>query len=129
MSLFGICALALTAAVGALILKEWKGQGLAIAVGVTAVCVIGAAALSKYSDALEMLGILAERDAAVSDAAALVLRALGVSFVAQIGAELCRDLGENSVASVVEAVGRAEILLICLPEFISLVNKAVEMIG
>ena len=43
MSLFGICALALTAAVGALILKEWKGQGLAIAVGVAAVCVIGAA--------------------------------------------------------------------------------------
>lgn len=112
-----------------MLLREWKNGAGATAVTVAAVCLVLGAAFARYSEAIAELVGLAESDSAVSDTVSLALRALGIGFVAQIGADICRDLGESSIASCVESVGRAEILLICLPEFISLVKRAVEMIG
>ena len=129
MSLFAICGVGVIAAVAALILREWKSGAAAAAVAISAVCIIGTVALLRYSDAVVAIAELAEGNEAASSAASLALRALGVGFVAQIGGDICRDLGESSVASCVEAVGRAEMLLLCLPEFVSFVSRAIEMIG
>ena len=129
MSLLGVCALGAVAAISAMLLREWKSGASATAVTVAAVCLITTVALTRYSEAIEGLLALAGEDGAVSDAASLALRALGVGFASQIGADICRDLGEGSVASCIESVGRAEMLLICLPELISFVENAVKMIG
>ena len=129
MSVFDACALGIVAALAAMLLREWKSGAGAAAVTVAAACLLLGAVIAKYSEAIAELVSLAEADERASDTLSLALRALGVGFVAQIGADVCRDLGEGSVASCVESIGRAEILLICLPEFISLVRRAVEMIG
>ena len=117
------------AAVGAMLLREWKNGAGAIGVTVAAVCVLLASAFSRYSEAISRLFELAGEGGVVSDAATLAVRAIGIGFTAQIGADICRDLGENSVASCVELAGRAEILLLCLPEFIDFTDRAIEMLG
>lgn len=129
MSLVAVCAVGVIAAISALILREWKSGWSATAVALAAVCIITVAALLRYSDVIDHLRELAEGNEAASSAASLATRALGIGFVAQIGADVCRDLGEGSVASCVEMVGRAEMLMICLPDFISFVNRSIEMIG
>ena len=129
MSLFDVCAVGLIAALAAMLLREWKSGAGAAAVTVAAVCVLVGTSLARYSEAITAIVGLADADGQVSETVSLALRALGIGFVAQIGADVCRDLGEGSIATCVESVGRAEILLICLPEFVSLVKKAVEMIG
>ncbi len=45
----------------------------------------------------------------------LVMRIIGVGYVFGICADVCRDVGEGSVANAVLAVGRVEILLLSLP--------------
>jgi stage III sporulation protein AD len=42
----------------------------------------------------------------------IILRVLGISFLVQVGADICRDLGEESIASKVEFAGKAVILLL-----------------
>ena len=51
-------------------------------------------------------------DADIRDA---VLRGAGISIIADLGAQLCRDAGETALAGRVTLIARAAILALCLP--------------
>lgn len=44
-----------------------------------------------------------------------VLKITGIAYIVQIGSELCRDSGENALASGVETAGKIAITVIALP--------------
>ena len=44
-----------------------------------------------------------------------MLKALGICFITQLGADVCRDAGESSLASKIELGGRMSILALCIP--------------
>ena len=45
----------------------------------------------------------------------IMFKIIGISYLVQFGAELCRDCGENSLASRIEMGGKAIILSLTLP--------------
>ncbi len=45
----------------------------------------------------------------------IMLKIIGISYLVQFGAELCRDCGENSLASKIELGGKVIILSLTLP--------------
>ena len=51
-------------------------------------------------------------DADIRDA---VLRGAGISIIADLGAQLCRDAGESALAGRVTLIARAAMLALCLP--------------
>lgn len=55
----------------------------------------------------------------------VLFKALGIATLTHITAELCRDSGENTVASGVETLGKLEILMLCLP----LIGSVMDMVG
>ncbi len=57
----------------------------------------------------------------------LVLKALGVGYVVQISADVCRDLGANEAGKRLELCGRAELLLLALPPLGELIHLASQM--
>ena len=59
----------------------------------------------------------------------LMLKALAISFCAKISAEICRDCGETTLATRVEFVGKAGIILISLPIVKQLFSIAKDMLG
>lgn len=59
----------------------------------------------------------------------LMLKALAISFCCKISAEICRDCGDNSLASRVELAGRVGIVLISLPIIQQLFEIAEDMLG
>ena len=71
---------------------------------------------------------LAERSA-LSPYLETLLKVLSCGYLAEIGSGVCRELGENSAASALECAGRAEILLLCLPDFLTLTNLALSLAG
>ena len=58
----------------------------------------------------------------------VMLKSLGLAFITQTTAEFCRDAGESAVASKVELIGRAEILLLCLPMLRELMSITAEVL-
>jgi len=52
----------------------------------------------------------------------MMLKALGIAFLSEIVAGICRDGGEGSVASIVEMAGKILILLLCFPLIESLLE-------
>ena len=58
-----------------------------------------------------------------------LLKAVGVGYVSQIGGDVCRDLGAESVAAKIELCGRAELLLLSLPLFAELLELSYSLVG
>lgn len=45
----------------------------------------------------------------------ILLKSLGIAYVAHISSEMCRDFGEGNIASAIDIVGKIEIILLSLP--------------
>lgn len=58
-----------------------------------------------------------------------LLKAIGIGYVSQIGGDICRDLGAEGVATKVELCGRAELLLLCMPLFVQLLELAYSLVS
>ena len=57
-----------------------------------------------------------------------LLRIIAVGYTVEIGADLCRELGEGGCASHLLPCGRIEILLLAMPSFLSLLSLAVSLV-
>lgn len=53
---------------------------------------------------------------------ALMLKILGISLIAQFVSDLCRDAGENALASQTETASKIIILIMTLPLFETVIN-------
>ena len=58
----------------------------------------------------------------------IILKVLGISFLVQIGADICRDLGEESIASKVEFAGKAVILVMVLPILKNIISMVFDLL-
>ena len=63
-----------------------------------------------------------------SDLTGLILKALGICIVAELGSQCCRDAGENAIAAKVELAAKAALVLMCMPVFSSLLQIVGELL-
>lgn len=116
------CAIALICAVGALILKGINSQSVSAlrVCGVAAVFGMAAVAAGAiFSQTAELIDM-----SEVGEYTILMLKALGLALLSGIGADICRDCGESTVATGVETVGNLAILSLCIPLFSELIGYA-----
>lgn len=64
-----------------------------------------------------------------SDLTAIILKALGICIVAELGSQCCRDAGEAAIAAKVELVAKAALVLMSMPVFTSLMETARELLS
>lgn len=57
----------------------------------------------------------------------VLLKVLGIAYITDFAAQVCRDAGENGIASKVEMAGKVLIFYVSLPVFTSLI-KMLEML-
>ena len=124
--LFKVCGGALLCAAAILLLKGAKGDVWALEwVGTLLLC---GAALTLLGPIVSYLGELCDL-AGVSEMVSLLLRGLGVALLTQLSSDLCRQCGEAALAGGVELAGKAEILLLCLPQLKDLVETATGLLS
>ena len=59
----------------------------------------------------------------------LLLKALGVAFLTETAASVCRDSGETGLAAWVETAGKLEILLLSFPLIRTVMDAVTEILG
>ena len=122
-----LIGIALVTAAAGLILK---GQGGKIAplVSLSGVLVLLLFFFRRIGGAVAFFCDLAE-SSALSPYLETLLKVLSCGYLTEIGAGVLRDLGEGSAATALECVGRGEILLLCLPDFLTLTKLALSLAG
>ena len=58
----------------------------------------------------------------------LILKSIGVAFVASICSNICLELGKPTIADIVLLVGKLELLLLCLPLAVKIISYVTELI-
>jgi stage III sporulation protein AD len=65
----------------------------------------------------------------ISEYFSVILKVLGISFIVQIGADICRDFGEAGIAAKIEFAGKAAILAVVLPVLRSVISMGLGLLA
>ena len=121
------CGVALCALAAILILKGQKSD-FAVFVGAAAGVILLGVAVTTFLPVFDFIKNMVLQTS-FSQYMTPLGKALGITLAVQLSAEVCRDAGEASLASKLELVGKAEILLLALPlisELIALAAKIMQ---
>lgn len=128
MSMIKIGMIGIAAVFLALLLKKEKGE-LALLVGIAASVLIFGYTLSRISFILDFLREL--MDTLPVDPALLkaLLKMLGITYVADFSASVCREAGYGSVAGQMELFAKLSIVALSIPELWVLLRLIEQMTG
>lgn len=127
MGIFQFVVLAVAVSMLALILKQFRPELGLILVMVASVALI-MALLSRMAVVIALVEELAQRADIGSLHLNTIFRIMGVAFVAEFGAQLCKDAGENSLSAKVELAGKLIILGLSIPLVLVILETLLRMI-
>lgn len=128
MDIFKIIGLGLSATVLSVFIKNWRSE-VAILISLTAIIVIFFTVFPYLKTVFNVFGDISERIGLDTRYIKLILRVIGIAFVTQFGAELCRDAGESAVASKIELGGKIMIVAFSVPvmySFLEVVETVID---
>ena len=125
-----ICGVGIIGGMLAIMLRRERYETALVVTLVTSVIIGGQVVLGVGELLSEINKIIAECGVDIKYFS-LCVKAVGLAYVSQLGAEILRDAGEGAIASKVEAAGKISILLLIMPvitSFLRLCLKAVNSI-
>ena len=127
MDIFKIIGIGFVATVLVTLLKQHKPE-LAVQMSLIASVLIFFVAAPYFLGVIQTLEGLTDKlniDVRYFD---IVIKVIGVAYVTQFGAELCRDAGESAIASKIELAGKIVLLVMSMPIVYSLVNLVIGLL-
>ncbi|KJS00802.1 MAG: stage III sporulation protein AD [Peptococcaceae bacterium BRH_c4a] len=122
-----IVGLGLVAVVLAVVLRHNKPEMamfLSISVGV----IIFLAMLGKIGSILEVLKDLSARANLSMVYLGAILKIVGIAYIADFGAQICRDAGEGAVASKIEFASKILVLVLAVPIIVAVLNSLLKIV-
>lgn len=122
-----IVGLGLVAAVLAVVLRHNKPEMamfLSIAVGIIIFMVM----LGKIGSILEVLKDLSARANLSMVYLGTILKIVGIAYIADFGAQICRDAGEGAVASKIEFAAKILVLVLAVPIVVAVLNSLLKIV-
>ena len=128
MNLISVIVICLIAAVLSVLIKQYKpeyGVFISIIGGAAVLLMILAAASPVFSE----LEALVDRMGIGAEYFTVLLRALGICYIAQLAYDVCMDAGETTLASKIELAAKIAIIVIALPIFREIIGVVMGLIG
>ena len=114
MEMIQIVGLGIVAAVLSVLVKETKPV-FALLLSVFTGAFIFLLLIGKISEIIRVMGDLAEQSGIDLVFLKTVLKIIGIAYIAEFGAQIVRDAGQESVASKIEMAGKILILFMAIP--------------
>ncbi len=108
------------------VLKSQKpelGLWVTLAAG-TFLFLMGAGRLSAVID---LLRNYADRSGIDSTYVTTLLKIIGIAYIAEFGAEICKDAGESAIASKIELAGKVMIIVLAMPIMTSILDLVIRI--
>lgn len=121
MEIIQIVGLGIIATLLVLVLKEQKPMFAFIVTAFTAV-IIFLLVIGKIDAVLTLMNELASKSGIPDVYLKTILKIIGIAYIAEFGAQIVRDAGQESIASKIEFAGKIFILVLAIP----IINVIIE---
>lgn len=123
-----IAAIGIGAAVLAAWVKTIKPE-YALWITISSGVILGLAVIGKLETIVEELHFLQQYFANYASYIKLLIKIVGITYLAEFSSDLCKDAGANTLASQIELFGKLSILVLCMPIMTSLLETIDYFLG
>lgn len=110
-----------------LIIKRERPE-IAVQLSLAMVTIIFLLVLSKIGVVLNMFRDLAEKANISYTYLNTILKIIGIAYITEFGAQVCRDAGEGAIASKVEFAGKVFVMILAIPIIALVLDTIVRLI-
>jgi len=121
-----ITALGIVAAILVVVLRQQRPEW-AIQVGIVTGIAVFLMLASKIKVILDMLRGFSDKAGIDTVYFLTLLKIVGIAYISEFGAEICRDAGETSIGSKIELAARVIIVALAVPIMSSLVGMIMRI--
>ena len=126
MEIMQIVGLGIVATIIIIVLKAQRPE-LAIQVSIITGIVIFILIASKLSAVISLLSTYTKKANIDITYMGVLLKIIGIAYIAEFGAEVCKDAGEGSIASKIELAGKVTIIVLAVPIVTSLLDLIIKI--
>jgi len=127
MEIFQVVGIGLTGAVLAVYVKE-SNREIAVLISLATGLVLFLYALSQVGAVISVLSELASRANINIFYLTTVLKIMGIAYIAEFGAQICRDAGEGSTATKIEFAAKILVMVLALPIIMALMESVLRLL-
>jgi len=123
-----ILGFALIAAVLLVVVREQRPE-IAMELSIAAGAMIFLMLATRIASVVQLVWDMA-REAGIGETyVASVLKIVGIAYITQFGAEVCRDAKESAIAAKVELAGKVLILLLAVPIVRGILETVIRLLS
>lgn len=126
MEILEIAGIGIVATIMVLIIKQQRPE-IAIQVSIAAGITIFILIAGKLSAVIDLLISYASKANVDTTYLMTLLKIIGIAYIAEFGAEVCKDAGEGAIASKIELAAKVIIIAIAVPIISSLLELIVQI--
>ncbi len=126
MDILQIIGLAIVATVIIAVLKVQRPE-MAVQISIATGIIVVAMILGKITAVIELLNSYATKVNIDTIYLSTLLKIVGIAYIAEFGAEVCKDAGEGAIASKVEFAGKIIIIVMAVPIITSLMDLVISI--
>lgn len=126
--LFVIIGLALVTTILVVFVNESKLPGLGVMITVFAGALIFFMILPKISHIINVFEELASRAGLNTFYLATIFKIIGISYIAEFGAQVCRDAGQGAIATKVEFAAKVLVMVLAIPIIAAILESVARLL-
>ncbi len=127
MDILQIVAIGLIATVLVVVIKSQRPE-LAVLLSVTAGVVIFLMVLGKIGAIMDVIKDLASKAGISMVYLGTILKIVGIAYIAEFGAQICRDAGEGAVAAKIEFAAKILIMVLAVPIVVAVLQALLKLV-
>jgi len=128
MEILQIVAIGIIATLLAITLRQQKPE-LAIYISIAAGLFIFFLIIGKLSGVVDLLNKMVQKSQIDTIYLSTLLKIIGIAYITEFGANICRDAGEGAIASKIELGGKVIIMVMALPILVGLMEVILKIIS
>lgn len=126
MEILQIVGLGMVVTILILVVKMQRPE-IAVQISILTGVIVFMLIAGKLSAVIELLNSYTKRANIDAIYITTLLKIIGIAYIAQFGAEICKDAGEGAIASKIELAGKVIIVVLAVPIITSLLDMVVRI--
>jgi stage III sporulation protein AD len=127
MEILQIVGIGIIAATLSIVLKQQKPE-IALYISIATGIILLLLVVSKLTAVVNILERMARQANLDAMYLSTILKVIGIAYIAEFGAQICKDAGEGSIASKIELGGKIIILALTVPILAALMEVILQII-